>query len=175
MKKPLGPSGGAQIGAIVMVAKIGRDLATVVGTSKNFQVSNCFGELVRDVWPSFFAGLQFKNATATSQTQADMRQKLAGVWITATATVGLRYEFSADGRYADAVGVRQRTTTQTFFGNGSYSFDGNTLVMTDDDKRRTTAQFRLEQQSRDFGRSWTDTLCLLTPGSSGDVCYNRDR
>ena len=59
--------------------------------------------------------------------------------------------------------------------NGSYSFEGNTLVMTDDDKRRTIAQFRLEQQSRDFGRTWTDTLCLLSPGSSGEVCYNRDR
>jgi hypothetical protein len=47
--------------------------------------------------------------------------------------------------------------------------------MTDDDKRRTTAQFRIEQYSKDFGRSWTDTLCLLSPGSSGEVCYNRDR
>lgn len=175
VKKPLGPSGGVQLGAIVMVAKIGSDLATVVGTSKNFQVSNCFGELVRDVWPSFFAGLQFKNAPATAQSQAGIRQKLAGVWIAATATVGLRYEFSPDGRYADAAGVRQRGSTQTFFGNGSYSFDGNTLIMTDDDKRRTTAQFRIEQDSKDFGRSWTDTLCLLSPGSSGEVCYNRDR
>ena len=175
VKKPLGPSGGVQLGAIVMVAKIGSNLATVVGTSKNFQVSNCFGELVRDVWPSFFAGLQFKNATATAQSQAAIRQKLTGVWIAATATVGLRYEFSADGRYADAASARQRSSTQTFFGNGSYSFDGNTLIMTDDDKRRTTAQFRIEQYSKDFGRSWTDTLCLLSPGSSGEVCYNRDR
>jgi hypothetical protein len=175
VKKPLGPSGGVQLGTIVMVAKIGDSLATVVGTSKNFQVSNCFGELVRDVWPAFFAGLQFKNATASAQDQTAIRQKLAGVWIAATAAVGLRYEFSADGRYADAASVMQRRTTQTFFGNGSYAFDGNTLIMTGDDKRRTTAQFRLEQESKDFGRSWTDTLCLLSPGSSGEVCYNRDR
>jgi hypothetical protein len=54
-----------------------------------------------------------------------------------------------------------------FFGNGSYSFDGNTLIMTGDDSRRATAQFRLEQESKDFGRSWTDSMCLLSPGSSG--------
>jgi hypothetical protein len=175
VKKPIGPSGGAQIGAILLVAKIGNNLATVVGTSKTFMVSNCFGELVRDVWPSFFSSLRFTNATASAQDQAAMRQKLAGVWITATASVGLRYEFSANGRYADAAGVMQGRTTQAFFGNGSYSFDGNTLIMTSDDRRRTTAQFRLEQESKDFGRSWIDTLCLLSPGSTGEVCYNRDR
>jgi hypothetical protein len=175
VKKPIGPSGGAQFGAILLVAKIGGNLATVTGVSKTFMVSNCFGELVRDVWPPFFYSLRFKNATASAQDQTAMRQKLAGVWITATASVGLRYEFSADGRYADAAGVRQRRTTQTFFGNGSYSFDGNTLIMTSDDRQRTTAQFRLEQESKDFGRTWTDTLCLLSPGASGEVCYNRDR
>jgi hypothetical protein len=69
----------------------------------------------------------------------------------------------------------QGATAQTLFGNGSYSFDGNTLIMTGDDRRRTTAQFRLEQESKDFGRSWTDSMCLLGPGSSGEVCYKRDR
>ena len=54
--------------------------------------------------------------------------------------------------------------------------DGDvTIYAPDDDKRRTTAQFRIEQDSKDFGRSWTDTLCLLSPGGSGEVCYNRDR
>lgn len=175
VKKPIGPSGGNQFGAILMVANVGNRLAAIVGVSKTFMVSNCFGELVRDVWPPFFYSLQFKNAAASTQNQAAIRQKLAGVWITATVSVGLRYEFTADGRYADAASAARRHTTQTFFGNGSYSFDGNTLVMTDDDKRRTTAQFRLEQESKDFGRSWTDTLCLLSPGVSGEVCYNRDR
>jgi len=174
VKKPIGPSGGAQIGTILLVAKLGNNLATVVGTSKTFMVSNCFGELVRDVWPSFFYSLQFKN-TSAEQDQAAMRQRLAGVWIAATASVALRYEFSANGRYADAAGVRQRTSTEAFFGNGSYSFDGNTLIMTDDDKRRTTAQFRVAQESKDFGARWSDTLCLLSPGSSGEVCYQRDR
>jgi len=175
VKKPLGPSGGVQMGTILLVAKVGNNLATVVGTSKEFLVSNCFGELVRDVWPSFFGSLQIKSAAPSAQALAALRQKLAGVWISATATVGLRYEFSADGRYMDAAGVRQRRTLQTFFGNGSYSFDGNTLILTSDDNGRTTALFRLEQESKDFGRSWTDTLCLLSPGVSGEVCYNRDR
>jgi len=173
VKKPLGPSGGAQIGTILLVAKAGNNLAAVVGTSKTFMVSNCFGELVRDVWPSFFYSLQFTNTAA--QDQAAMRERLAGVWITATASVALRYEFSADGRYADAAGVRRRTSTTAFFGNGSYSFDGNTLVMPDDDKRRTTAQFRIAQESKDFGARWSDTLCLLSPGGTGEGCYQRDR
>lgn len=179
VKKPLGPSGGRQIGTILMVAKVGSDLATIVGTSKEFLVSNCFGELVKDLWPPFFYSLRFGNANGSEQDQAAIRQRLAGVWIAATASVGLRYEFSANGRYADAAARMQRDqetqTTQTFFGNGSYSFDGNTLIMTGDDKRRTTAQFRLEQQSKDFGRNWTDTMCMLSPGSSGEVCYDRDR
>jgi hypothetical protein len=175
IKKPIGPSGGNQFGGVLMVAKVGNNLAPIIGVSKTFLVSNCFGELVRDVWPPFFYSLQFKNATASAQNQTAIRQKLAGVWITATASVGLRYEFTADGRYADAASAAQRFTTTTYFGNGSYSFDGNTLVMTDDNKRRTAMQFRLEQESKDFGRSWTDTLCLLSPGLSGEVCYNRDR
>jgi hypothetical protein len=177
VKKPLGPSGGNQIGTILMVARVGSDLATVVGTSKEFLVSNCFGQLVRDLWPPFFYSLRFGNVTGPQPDQAALRQRLAGVWIAATATVGLRYEFSANGRYSDA-GRSQplgAQTTLTSFGNGSYSFDGNTLIMTGDDKRRTTAQFRLEQQSKDFGRSWTDTMCLLSPGGTGEVCYNRDR
>jgi hypothetical protein len=176
VKKPIGPSGGTQIGTILLVARVGSDLATIVGTSKEFLVSNCFGELVRDVWPPFFYSLRFGNANGSGQDQAALRQRLAGVWIAATATVGLRYEFSANGRYSDAGRLQpQGAQAQTLFGNGSYSFDGNTLIMTGDDRRRTTAQFRLDQESKDFGRSWTDSMCLLGPGSSGEVCYKRDR
>jgi len=177
VKKPIGPSGGTQFGAIVLVARVGNNLAAIAGMSKEFLVSNCFGESIRDVWPPFFYSLQFKTATPSPQEQAAIRQRLAGAWITATASVGLRYEFSANGRYADAAAAMQRTRSadiqQTFFGNGSYSFDGNTLVMTGDDKRRTTAQFRLEQESKDHGRSWVDSLCLWSPGASGEVCYTR--
>jgi hypothetical protein len=177
VKKPIGPSGGNQFGTILLVAKVGRNLATIAGVSKEFLVSNCFGELVRDAWPPFFYSLRFRSATASPQNDATIRQRLAGVWIAATASVGLRYEFTANGRYADAAASMQRTRTadiqQTFFGNGSYSFDGNTLIMTGDDGRRTAAEFRLEQQSKDFGRSWTDSLCLWTPGNSGEVCYAR--
>jgi hypothetical protein len=179
VKKPIGPSGGMQLGAILLVARIGRNLASIAGMSKEFLVSNCFGESIRDVWPPFFYSLRFKTATTSQQEEAAIRQKLAGVWMAATASVGLRYEFSANGRYADAAGAMQRTQSadimHTFFGNGSYSFDGNTLIMVGDDKRRTIAQFRLEQESKDFGRSWTDSLCLWSPGSSGEVCYSRER
>ncbi len=177
VKKPIGPSGGAQVGAILLVARLGSDLAVIAGTSKAFLVSNCFGELVRDVWPPFFSSLRFRNATATAPDPAALRQRLAGAWITATATVALRYEFAADGRYADAAGARRRAPASplVFFGNGAYTLDGNTLILTDDDRRRTTAQYRLEQESTDFGRTWADALCLLSPGASGEVCYRRDR
>jgi hypothetical protein len=101
----------------------------------------------------------------------------------ATGSVGLRYAFAANGRYAGAA-ARQYTsrisatellqTTDAYFGDGSYSFDGNTLVMAGDDRQRTAQLFRLHQESRDNGRTWSDGMCLLDPGASGEVCYRKE-
>ena len=168
---------GKGIGTILLTAKAGDRIATIYGISKDFIVSNCFGELVRDVWPGFFYSLMFQGA-APGQQQDLIRQKLAGTWIAATGMVGNRYEFHSDGRYAGAAARRQfsrdSVTTTAFFGDGSYSFDGNQLILTGDDGSRSTFFFRLEFASRDSGATWTDQLCLLSPGMSGEVCYRKN-
>lgn len=174
---------GKGMGTILLLAKVGDQVATIVGTSKDFIVSNCFGELVRDVWPKFFYSLQFKNARPSGQEQAAIQQRLAGDWITATGSVGLRYTFLANGRYAGAGATQYRTrvsstevlqTTQAYFGDGAYSFDGNTIILAGDDQKRTTYFFRLQRVSKDSGRTWTDELCLLDPRNSGEVCYRKE-
>jgi hypothetical protein len=135
------------------------------------------------VWPAFFASIQFRNAALKPLDAGQSRQGLAGTWTTATASVGLQYTFPANGRYADAGAVQHRnpisptevvSTTQAYFGNGAYTVDGNTLTLVGDDNRRSAFLFRLEQESPD-GQSWIPRLCLLAPGSTGEVCYQRDR
>ena len=170
-------------GAILLVARVDGQLATIVGTSKDFMVSNCFGLLHGDLWPAFFYTLQFKNASTSGHEHATLQQRLAGSWITATGTVGLAYTFQANGRYASTGATQYRSrvsdttvlqTTTGFFGDGAYSFDGNMLVLKGDNNKRSSFFFRLEQVSKDGGRSWNDQLCLLTPAASGEVCYRRE-
>jgi hypothetical protein len=64
-------------------------------------------------------------------------------------------------------------TTQAFFGDGAYSFDGNTIILTRDDHRRDTQFFRLQQVSKDSGQRWEDELCLMSQNGGGEVCYRR--
>ena len=168
------------LGSIVLVAALGDQVATVVGISKDFLVSQCFGELQTNVWPMFFYGLQFKNAAAARPSQTSIQQRLAGTWTAATATVGLGYTFQANGRYATTGLTRYAypapgtNTAQAFFGDGAYSIDGNTLVFTGNNRERTTQYFRLEQASTDSGQRWQDQLCLMPSGGSGEVCYRRE-
>jgi hypothetical protein len=171
-------------GATLLKAKVGDQIATIVGMSKDFMVSQCFGLLRADVWPAFFYGLQFKEAQASTQSRAALQQRLAGTWTTATATVGLGYTFQANGRYATtgttryaypALNGNTTQTTQAFFGDGAYSFDGNTIILTGDDHRRSTQFFRLQQVSTDSGQRWQDELCLMDQAGGGEVCYRRDR
>jgi hypothetical protein len=81
----------------------------LAGTSKDFLTSKCFGELADVAWPRFFYGLQFKNVRPSKQEQAAIQQRLAGSWITATASVGLRYTFLANGRYKGAGATQYRS------------------------------------------------------------------
>lgn len=171
------------MGTILLAARAGSQSAMIVATSKDFLVSKCFGELALDAWPGFFYSLQFKNVRPSGNEHADLQQRLAGSWMTATSSVGLHYTFLANGRYASTGAAQQRTrisntevlqTTQAYFGDGAYTFDGNSIVLTGDDHRRRTFLFRLEQQSSDSGRTWTDGLCMLEPMSTGEVCYRRE-
>jgi hypothetical protein len=171
------------IGVTLLVAKLDNRIATIVGTSKDFLWSQCFGELKGDLWAGFFANLQFKPALPAEKAQEALRQQMVGSWIAATGTVGLHYGFRADGRFDSGGATRHTTpysatqdlvTTQGFvFGDGSYSFAGNKLVLSRDDQRRFTYFFRLEQVSKDSGQSWKEELCLLDPAASGEVCYHK--
>jgi len=181
IRKSIGGTDG-DMGTMVFVAQVGGQVATIVGTGKRPLVSSCLGELVFDAWPGFFYSLKFKNAAPAGDAQAAVRERLAGTWSMATGSVGLQYVFHADGRYADTGATRRVSrvlpgelveTTQAYFGNGSYTFDGNQIILTGDDGRRSVKNFRLEQNSNDGGRTWVDGLCLLDPGASGEVCYKR--
>ena len=169
-------------GAIVLVAKSGDQYATIIGTSKDFLTSQCFGEMAYDTWPRIFYSLQFRNGPPPEQDEAATRQRLAGSWITATSTVGLHYTFLPNGRYDSTGATQYRTllnnseileTTQAYFGNGSYAIHGNQIALTGDDHRQSTYYFRVRQESRDSGRTWTDGLCLLDPSQTGEVCYRK--
>lgn len=169
-------------GGTLLIAKLGDQVATVVGASKDFLWSSCFGEVHGDAWPKFFYSLQFKNAAPSGQNPAAIRQRLSGSWLTATGTVGLAYTFQADGRYADTMATQFRTrvsssevlqTTTGYFGDGAYSIDGNTLVLKRDDNKRFTFLFRLEQVSKDGGNTWADQLTLMDPKASGEFSLRR--
>jgi hypothetical protein len=171
---------GQPVGCLIKSTQL---LNATVATSKDFLVSNCFGELRCDIWPKFFSSLQFKNARPSGPQRETARQRLAGTRMSATASVGLRYEFHPNGRYDDAAATQYRSqvsstevlqTTTAFFGDGGYSLDGNKLVLKGDNHKQTTYFFRLEQVSRDSGRSWRDEMCLLEPGAAGKVCYRKE-
>jgi hypothetical protein len=68
-------------------------------------------------------------------------------------------------------------TTNAYFGNGAYTISGSTITLTTDSDRGnpTRGHLRVEQVSKDGGATWTDRLCLLLEGISGEVCYNREQ
>jgi hypothetical protein len=98
-----------------------------------------------------------------------MRKLLAGEWIAATATAGDKITFAGNGRFANAAAAQQYhlttneliTTTQAYFGNGSYTLRGNAITLTQDDKRTDRGFFRVEQESKDEGRTWADVMYLM--------------
>jgi hypothetical protein len=163
----------------VMVAKLDNRLAVISGVSKDPLVSACMGEnQATTVWPKFFYSLGFKNWRAQDQTQA-MRKLLAGEWIAATATAGDKITFAGNGRFANAAAAQQYhltpneliTTTQAYFGNGNYTLRGNAITLTQDDHRTDHGFFRVEQESKDDGRTWADVLYLMRTSSVDGAEY----
>jgi len=64
LKKEIGGNGyygETTTGVIVFVARLGSDVALIVGTSMRPLVSQCFGEAFPDQWPAFFHTLRFKS------------------------------------------------------------------------------------------------------------------
>jgi hypothetical protein len=174
---------GTLVSRGLLLIQVGNKLGVIATTSKDPQVSRCFGTLAGDQWPAFFASLSFTNWRAPTG-PSDFPTRLAGTWTIATGTVADQYTFAPNGRYASAAAAMQRNrissteilqTTQAYFGDGKYTLEGNALTLTPDKGGApTTHRFRLEQESADGGRTWRDRLCLFS-ASIGEVCYNRDR
>lgn len=189
LKKGIKPRSGnfSDVFAFVFVAKLGDQLATITGISKDPLVSNCFGLNLADVWPKFFYSLQFTNWKAQDQSKAVMK-RMTGVWMAATATAGDRIVFAPNGRYAGASASQKYystsnnqllTVTDAYFGDGAYSIHGNQVKLIHDNNKSNpeTGFVRIEQESRDDGRSWKYKLYLLrksvVDGSDYEVCYDK--
>jgi len=172
IKRGVAPRGSpeSRLG-FVFAARLNDRLAVISGVAKDPLVSTCMGELASNFWPRFFYSLSFKNWPATDQTAA-MRKKMSGVWITATATAGDRIVFAGNGRYANAAAAQQYyrvnstelvTTTQAYFGNGAYALKGNAIALIQDDRKNQPDNgfVRVEDESKDEGRTWSEILYLL--------------
>ena len=171
----------------VMVARLGNYLAVVSGLSKEPLVSTCLGELAGNAWPRFFHSLKFRSWKSPAEVPA-VRKKLVGVWTIATATASDQFAFAANGRYGGAAAAQQYNrlsstevlqTTQAYFGNGTYTLRENTITLAADDQKNNpeTAFFRLEEESKDEGRTWTESLYLLrvsrVDGKDYEVRYTK--
>jgi len=184
LKKEIGGNGhvgDTTTGVLVFVARLGSDVAAIVGTSKPPLVSQCFGEAFPDQWPHFFHTLRFKNIREKVADDS-MTARLLGSWTSFGGHALDRYTFAKGGRYASgsAIGYTSRvsrdlieTTTYGFAGDGSWSVRGNTITLTEDKAkgRPDAGLFRLEEESED-GRNWKERLCILS--KVGEICYRRD-
>jgi hypothetical protein len=185
---PNGPGGPFEtLQGFVMVAKLNSNLAVISGLSKVPLVSSCFGELIADVWPRFFYSLHFKDWPVTDQASA-IAAKITGTWTIATSTVADRYQFAANGRYASAAAVQNYNrsstevleTTQAFFGDGSYALKENAITLTPDPGHGPTVPgfVRVEEESKDNGRTWVPILYLLrtstVDGKEYEVRYQKN-
>jgi len=188
-KQGIKPRAGnfSDVFAFVFVAKLGNQLASIVGISKDPLVSNCFGLNLKDVWPKFLYSLQFKNWKPQGQ-EKEMMKKMAGVWMSVTATAGDRFVFAPNGRFAGASAAQRYyatssnellTVTDAYFGDGAYSIKGNriTLVHDNDKSKPEPGYIRLEQESMDGGRTWKDRLYLMrtstVDGSEYELGYDK--
>jgi hypothetical protein len=158
----------------VFVAKLNDRLAVISGVSQDPLVSTCMGELAGNVWPRFFYSLSFRNWSPIEQSAA-MRQRIAGTWTAATATAASQFVFGADGRYGDAAARRRLA----YVGDGAYALRGNAITLTPDNQRDRpeTGFIRVEEESTDEGRTWTQTLYLLrvsaVDGRDYEVRYSK--
>ena len=145
------------------------------------------GELAHNAWPRFFYSLSFKGWTSPDQSDA-MRKRVAGVWTSATGTAADQITIAGNGRYANAAARQQYfqisstealETTTAAFGNGAYTLRGNAITMVQDDRQNQpeTGYIRMEEESKDEGRTWTPILYLLrvsaVDGQDYEVRYNR--
>ena len=167
---PVDPVNGQQFFGFVMVARLGTRVAPIFGVSLDPLVSSCFGTSLGNVWPRFFASLQFRGFRAANASA--FQQKIVGAWESYGSSIGggasLGYVFTQAGRYAESQAmVRDLTDISVLasaaFGNGRYAVQGNELTLMPDRGTREVAFIRLEQVSEDGGRSWVEKLYMLKP------------
>ena len=105
-------------------------------------------------------------------------KRMAGVWMSATATAGDRFAFASNGRFAGASASQKYyvtssnellTVTDAYFGDGAYSIRGNRVTLIHDNEKNNpeTGFIRVEQESKDDGRTWKDKLYLVTKKCCG--------
>jgi hypothetical protein len=114
--------------------------------------------------------------------------KMAGTWTAASATAATQYQFAANGRFGttaavqnyNLVGVNQvLTTTQAFFGDGAFALKENVITLMPDQGKgaQESGWVRLEEESRDAGRTWSPILYFLrvsaVDGKDYEVRYLR--
>jgi hypothetical protein len=173
----------------VCVIRLGNRVAAISGMSKDPLVSACFGLNLTDVWPKFFYSLRFKG-WGSAMSDAEIKKRMAGVWMMATATVGDRWVFAPNGRYASAAAAQRYTATSSsevlaitdaYFGNGSYSLKGCNIFFTGDNDKSVTQKgwYRLEEESKDGGNTWASKLYIRrisdVNGEEYEVGYHRQR
>ncbi|MFI5156134.1 MAG: hypothetical protein ACHQEM_08105 [Chitinophagales bacterium] len=187
IKRDIGIRGYGTMYGFIFLAKLGNLLAPISGISKDPMVSACFGLLMNDVWPKFFYSLQFRNWRNSG---TGITKQIIGEWIGGGATAAGKYTFAPNGRYGDAMAAQQYapmangevlTSTQAYFGNGSYSIKGNQITLISDSRKNSPeiGYLRLEQESIDNGRNWTEKLYLLRisaiDGKEYEVNFKRNR
>ncbi len=188
VKRGMGVRGNPQdLFGFLMVAKLGDRVAAVSGASKDPLVSSCFGLILTDVWPRFFYSLQFRNWNPPSGI-GPLAQRIPGVWMAVTATAGDRFVFAPNGRYAGASAAQRYArissteilrVTDAYFGDGTYTIRGNQITLTPDGRTRNreTGFVRIEQESKDWGRTWVEKFYLLrisaVDGREYEVAYDR--
>ena len=174
VKRGIAPPGSRESRlAFAFVAKLNDRLAVLSGVSKDPLVSTCFGELVNNVWPKFFYSLSFKGWMPTDQSAA-MRRKISGKWMSAGAAAAAEFIFAGNGRYLDAAGRTQYdrinnsevlATTTAFAGNGGYTLRGNSITLKPDGRASESGLIRVEEESKDDGRTWNEVLYLTRTSS----------
>jgi hypothetical protein len=189
VKRGIGPRGSPETRlGFALAARLGDRLALISGLSKDPLVSACFGELQASLWPRFFYSLSFRSWTPSGDQAAAMRRRIAGVWIGGGATAADRMVFSGNGRYGGASASQQYnvlnsreilTTTTAFFGDGAYSLRGNSITLSPNGRAPESGFIRLEEESKDEGRTWVETLYLLrtsaVDGKEYEMKYQRSR
>jgi hypothetical protein len=99
---------------------------------------------------------------------------------------GDRFVFAPNGdlsasaqRYYATSSNELLTVTEAYFGDGAYSIHGNqiTLIKDSDKSKPEPGLFRVEQESKDGGRTWKDKLYLMrksvVDGSDYEVNYDK--